>query len=91
MVEPQLASPPNDTSMKPVRLRQGANLREVEHWLLAFIGPGRSGDFTHRHVEDQWFLGVDRGHPTIWFEKEKHFMAFLFELNSGGLGSTVKH
>lgn len=91
IVEPQEAPTPSDTSMKPVRLREGANLRAVEQWLLAFIGPGGSGDFSLRNVGDQWFLGFDRGHPTIWFEKEKHFRAFLFELNSGGLGSTVKH
>ncbi len=86
----QTSSPPKDTSLKPVRLRDGANLRAVEEWLLSFIGPGRSGDYDLREV-DQWFLGFDRGQPTIWFRDERHFSAFLLELNSGGLGSTVMH
>jgi hypothetical protein len=83
--------PPENTPMKSVRLREGANLRAVETWLVGFIGPGTSGDFHRRGSGDQWFLGFDRGHPTIWFEEEKHFSAFLIELNNGGKGSTVRH
>jgi hypothetical protein len=91
MIGPQESSPPKNTSLKPVRLREGADLRALEQWLLSFIGPGCSGDFDSREAGDQWFLGVDRGQPTIWFENEKHFSAFLLELNNGGLGSTVMH
>jgi hypothetical protein len=75
------ASPPDNTPMKPVRLREGANLRAVE----------RSGDFARRGAGDLWFLGLHRGEPTIWFEDEKHFSAFLIELNNGGRGSTGRH
>ena len=87
----QTSSPPKNTSMKSIRLKEGANLRAVQEWLLGFIGPGTSGDFETREAGDQWFLGFDRGHPTIWFEKEKHFNAFLLELINGGRGSTVQH
>ncbi len=87
----ETSSPPKDTSLKPVRLREGANLRALEEWLLSFIGPGRCGDFELREDGDQWFLGFDHGQPTIWFQDEKHFSAFLLELNNGGLGSTVMH
>lgn len=90
-IGPETTSPPPHTPMKAVKLRDGANLRAVEQWLLSFIGPGRSGDFEARQAGDAWFLGYDRGCPTIWFEKEQHFSAFLFELNSGGLGSMVRH
>jgi hypothetical protein len=63
----------------------------VERWLLSFIGPGTSGDFARRGAGDLWFLGLHRGEPTIWFEDEKHFSAFLIELNNGGRGSTGRH